>query len=124
MDTAAELTPRTIQDLKVVDADTHFSEPHDLWTKRVSGKWKTKVPHVKTGPKGRRHWYINDDEILQKKVGASAVIRKDGSKQSFWEWDIRSGLSLDEVTPGWYDGKERVKFMDEQGVWAQIIYGN
>ena len=124
MDTAAESAPRTIQDLKVVDADTHFSEPHDLWTKRVSGKWKTKVPHVKTGPKGRPHWYINDDEILQKKVGASAVIRKDGSKQSFWEWDIRSGLSLDEVTPGCYDGKERVKFMDEQGVWAQIIYGN
>ena len=110
--------------LKVIDADTHITEPWDLWSSRVTGKWKTLLPHVKEGPKGRPHWYINDDQILQKKVGASSVIRKDGSKQSFWEFDIRSGMTFNEVHPASYDAKERVKFMDEQGVWAQIGYGN
>ena len=124
MATVLEKPGQSIAGLKVVDADTHITEPHDLWTSRVTDKWKTKVPHVKMGPKGRPHWYINDDQILQKKVGASSVIRPDGSKQSFWEWDIRSGLGFDEVTPASYDPKARVKFMDEQGVQAQIGYGN
>ena len=124
MDGDALLKNRSIQGLKVVDADTHITEPWDLWSSRVEGKWKTKVPHVRMGPKGRPHWYINDDQILQKKVGAASVIRKDGSKQSFWEFDIRSGMTFDDVHPASHNAKERVKFMDEQGVWAQIAYGN
>ena len=124
MDGNAIIATKVPAGLKVIDADTHTTEPHDLWTSRVPESWKSKVPHVRTGPKGYKHWYINDDHILQKKVGASSVIRPDGSKQSFWEWDIRSGLTIDQVTPASYNAKERVKFMDQQGVWAQICYGN
>ncbi|KHK88976.1 amidohydrolase family protein [Novosphingobium malaysiense] len=110
--------------LKVVDADTHITEPWDLWSSRVTGKWKELLPHVKEGPKGRPHWYINGDQILQKKVGASSVIRKDGSKQSFYEWDIRSGMTFNDVHPASYDAKERVKMQDERGIAAEIGYGN
>ena len=30
----------------VIDVDTHVSEPPDVWTSRVSGKWGDRVPHV------------------------------------------------------------------------------
>ena len=35
------------EDYKVIDVDTHVSEPEDLWTSRVSvKKWGDMVPHV------------------------------------------------------------------------------
>jgi hypothetical protein len=33
--------------IKIIDADTHLTEPHDLWTSRAPAKWKDKVPQVK-----------------------------------------------------------------------------
>jgi len=53
MATVIDKPQATFADLKVVDADTHITEPWDLWSSRVSGKWKTLLPHVKEGPKGR-----------------------------------------------------------------------
>ena len=36
-----------LEDYKVIDVDTHVSEPEDLWTSRVSvKKWGDMVPHV------------------------------------------------------------------------------
>ena len=31
---------------KVIDTDTHITEPGDVWTSRVSSKWGNKVPHI------------------------------------------------------------------------------
>ena len=31
---------------KVIDVDTHVTEPPDVWTSRVSSKWGDLVPHV------------------------------------------------------------------------------
>ncbi len=33
--------------IKVIDVDTHLTEPHDLWTSRAPAKWKERVPQVK-----------------------------------------------------------------------------
>ena len=34
------------QRYRVIDVDTHLTEPPDLWTSRVSSKWGEAVPHV------------------------------------------------------------------------------
>ena len=40
-----------VERIKVIDSDTHVSEPEDLWTSRVSvQKWGEMVPHVKWDP--------------------------------------------------------------------------
>ena len=41
-----------LDQVRVVDADTHFTEPHDLWTSRAPASLKDRVPHVTDG---RRH---------------------------------------------------------------------
>jgi uncharacterized protein len=113
--------------LKVVDADTHITEWHDLWTSRVPASMQTLVPHVVTDDDGVQMWVFNEDDVLHRPAGASAVIRKDGSKQQYWEsqaWDLQSGLTIDEVAVGAYDVHERVKTMDQMGIWAQIAYPN
>ncbi len=40
-----------VEQIKVIDVDTHITEPYDLFTSRVSTKkWGDKVPHVRTMP--------------------------------------------------------------------------
>ena len=29
--------PETFNDIAVIDADTHYAEPYDLWTSRATG---------------------------------------------------------------------------------------
>ena len=44
---------------QVIDVDTHVTEPHDVWTSRVSSKWGDLVPHIlRVGKKDM--WMIGD----------------------------------------------------------------
>jgi predicted TIM-barrel fold metal-dependent hydrolase len=109
-----------LQGIKVIDVDTHLSEPWDLWTSRAPAKWLDRVPQMKKTPEGKWLWTIDGDRSMG--VGsASSVVRADGAKADgveFTDWQV------DECHPGCSKTKERVQFMDEIGVWAQIIYPN
>ena len=41
------LNPAVFGGRKVIDVDTHLTEPHDLWTKRAPARLKDRVPQVK-----------------------------------------------------------------------------
>jgi len=115
-----EAAPRELlAGIKVVDSDTHLSEPHDLWTKRAPRQWRERVPQVREVD-GKRTWIINGNTSMG---GASpvSVVRKDGSKIRGWDF-IK--CQIEDVHPGSFKIKERVKYMDETGVWAQIVYPN
>ena len=47
---------------RVVDIDTHITEPADVWTSRVAGKWGDQVPHVKRA-NGVDLWFIGDKPV-------------------------------------------------------------
>ena len=47
-----------LEGIKVIDADTHLSEPHDLWTRRAPAALRERVPQVKT-INGVRTWVID-----------------------------------------------------------------
>jgi len=118
------LATKIPQGLKVVDADTHYTEPHDLWTSRVPAKYKDLMPHVVRKPNGRDVWLFNGDEILNEHAGAACSILKDGGKFNFWETDIMEGPQLDEVHESSWNLKARLAMMDKMNVWAQIVYPN
>ena len=44
------MTDTMVRGIRVVDTDTHVTEPPDLWTSRVASKWKDDVPHVEVHP--------------------------------------------------------------------------
>jgi predicted TIM-barrel fold metal-dependent hydrolase len=105
--------------LKVIDVDTHLSEPPDLWTSRAPPGWKDRLPQMAMVD-GERRWVIDGDKILGLR-GAASVIRKDGVKdkgQSFHTWNV------DQVHPGCSNTKARVEYMDREGIWAQVVYPN
>jgi len=113
----------TIDDLKVVDADTHFSEPHDLWTSRVPAAMRDAFPHV-VERDGQRAWLFNGDDIMSAPAGSGSSIRRDGTKKSFWQYNIESTMQVEEASQAAYDPVARLEMMDEQRIWAQIIYPN
>jgi predicted TIM-barrel fold metal-dependent hydrolase len=117
--------PEPLEGLKVIDADTHYSEPHDLWTSRVPASYRDKVPHVTDNGKGGQCWKFNGGELLFSSAGSASVIRKDGTKSALLDWDIQNGtMPIHEIHPASYDPKARMEIMDQQGVWAHVIYPN
>src|SRR5580700_4989305 len=105
--------------IKVIDVDTHLSEPYTLWTARASGKWKDRVPQVKTVD-DKRQWVI-DGKTVMGPVSAVSCVSADGEKSrgiEFFKW------ALEDVHAGSYDVKPRLEFMDGEGIWAQILYPN
>ena len=107
-----------IGDLKVIDVDAHITESADLWTSRAPAAYADRVPSVVETPNGL-FWTV-DGIMLGRALGGSVIAR--GRKKvpgiSFMSWDA------DESDPSSYDMVERVKVLDDLGIWAQILYPN
>jgi uncharacterized protein len=118
-ETKAGAARDSLAGIKVIDVDTHLTEPHDLWTSRAPAKWKDRVPQVKMID-SKRQWVIDGDHPMAV-ANPSSVVKPAGVKArgiEFLKWEI------EEVHPGSYDVGPRLKFMDGEGIFAQIIYPN
>jgi predicted TIM-barrel fold metal-dependent hydrolase len=105
-------------DLRVIDADTHLTEPHDLWTSRAPAAYRDRVPQV-IEVDGAPMWTV--DGAVLGRASASSVVHRDGSRSrgtAFISW------TFDDAHPAAYDVPTRLEVMDEVGVWAQIVYPN
>jgi|SRR5690349_288043 len=103
--------------VKVVDADTHMTEAHDLWTSRAPAKYKDRVPHVERVD-GAATWIVDGAELGR--AGAGGVIDRDGHKgrsfEGLYEWEI------EQAHVAAYDPRARIELLDEIGIWAQIVF--
>ena len=103
-------------DYSIIDTDTHITEPADVWTSRVARKWRDRVPSVKWDAKAKEEaWFIGDKKI------ASAA----GTAQAGWKDPFPSHPpTYADAHPASYDAAARLKYMDEIGVYAQVLYPN
>ena len=103
--------------IKIIDADSHISEPENLWTNRVSTKrWGEMVPHVQFDPE------INEERWF---MGGKPFMPTAGAAMAGWkEPPPKHPPSLREADQGSFNAAERLKRMDEYGIWAQVIYPN
>ena len=105
--------------LRVIDADTHLTEAHDLWTSRAPAKFKERVPHVEMIDE-RPMWVVDGAELGF--AGGGGVIDRDGNKgralEALYEW------TQDRIHLGAFDPKARIEVMDDSGIWAQICFPN
>jgi len=102
--------------IKIVDCDTHFTEPPTLFTDHAPAALKAKMPVVKRVD-GTDRWFVGDRDCGT--LGGN-VIRKDNNK-------LLGRLAfptIDEGHPGGHEIQPRLKAMDDMGVWAQICYHN
>jgi predicted TIM-barrel fold metal-dependent hydrolase len=110
--------PTVLGDVPIIDVDTHYNEPLDLWTSRAPASLRDRVPRVES-VNGSEQWVIERDTVLYNHPGI-CVIRGDGSKA----YGQMSLSAFDEMHPGATDPKARLAWMDEQGIHAQVIYPN
>jgi predicted TIM-barrel fold metal-dependent hydrolase len=102
--------------IKIVDCDTHFSEPPDLFTSRAPAKYKDKVPRLKLVD-GTHFWFAGDRNFG---VTGGNVILPNNNKLlgRFGFADVGDGH------PGCNQVKPRLQAMDDMGIYAQMCYHN
>ena len=113
------MTHSRFDGLCIIDADTHLTEPHDLWKSRAPKGYEDRVPQVREKD-GVLNWTIDETRVLARAL-ASGVVAASGEKvpgTAFFGW------SIDDVHPAAYDVDARLAVMDQQHVWAQIVYPN
>jgi len=108
------MTASLFERYRVVDIDTHVTEPADVWTERIAAKWGEQVPHVKN-VNGADLWFIGD-----KPVGMPGAYSAAGHTGSFP--DMRKTYA--DIPPAMYDAKARLAFMDEEKIFANVLYPN
>ena len=105
-----------VTDYRIIDVDTHVTEPPDLWTSRVPARMRDLVPYVDTDRRGRQSWYLQGNRIAS--VGFTAVAG--------WTEPLSEGgpLTIDQLHPAAHDAGERLRYMDSEGIWAMVLYPN
>jgi len=102
--------------IRIVDCDTHFTEPKDLWTANAPAGMKDRMPHVRRVD-GTDIWFIGDRQFGS--LGGNVI---DTAKNKLL--GRLAFQTYDQIDPSSYDLKARLRVMDEMGVWAQICFQN
>ncbi len=108
----------TLDELPIIDVDSHYTEPADLWSSRAPTSLRDRCMRVVRDKAGNDRWVV-DDDIELAPLGFT-VIRKDGTK-------VYGRFSLehyDEMTEASYDPAARLRVMDGFGIRAQVMYPN
>jgi len=99
----------------IIDADTHVTETPDLWTSRAPAQMRDRVPRVETDADGTMRWVVGASRGL-----ASVGLTATAGVGSF----NKPPRNYEEMHPGAFDAKARLKYMDQMGIWAMVMYPN
>src|SRR5215510_5948630 len=98
----------------IIDVDTHVTETPDVWISRVPARMREVVPRVETDAQGRQWWVLGNNRLASPGLSATAGVG-----------DMKNvPKNYDEMHPGAYDPKARLKYMDQMGIWAMVMYPN
>jgi predicted TIM-barrel fold metal-dependent hydrolase len=100
---------------EVIDVDTHLTEPPDTWTARTPARLHDRVPHIERID-GRDVWMAGGERL-----GAPGFYSMAG-----WDGVLPASVpdTFDDIAPAMYDPRERVRFLDQEGIHAQVLYPN
>jgi len=98
----------------IIDVDTHVTETPDVWVDRVPARMRDKVPYVDRDSKGRQCWFLNGKRLSI--IGLTATA----GRGDMMNWPA----TYDDMHPGAYDANARIKYMDDMGIWAMVMYPN
>ena len=112
--------PELAESIRVVDADAHMTERHDLFTERAPKGYEDKVPHVEDDRRrrhvGRRRPHVRQGGLGRQRSTTTARSTRSGRRRVAW--------GIGDVHPAAWDPAERLKLMDELGIYAQVLYPN
>ena len=100
---------------RIVSADSHVLEPHDLWTTRLAGgPYADRAPYMAEDPKGGHMFVI--DGLSPFPIGLAGAAGKPAS-------DLRAlGDTAESLRAGGWDPAARLEDMDADGIAAEVLY--
>jgi len=104
------------QDLKVIDCDSHLTERPDIWSSRVSEKWRDRVP-VQHTTDGVTSWFLDGERWAS--TGGNTIAA--GRRKIFGTLAVQP---FDAIDPAAWNVTDRLRLLDEMGMYAQILYPN
>jgi predicted TIM-barrel fold metal-dependent hydrolase len=106
--------------LRVIDADSHMTERHDLFTERAPKGYEDRVPHVERID-GQEMWVIEGTTFGR--AGSGGTIDHDNKKHP-WVDSQGGPWGISDVHPAAWDPTARLRLMDQLGIDAQVLYPN
>jgi predicted TIM-barrel fold metal-dependent hydrolase len=103
----------------LLDADSHVSEPLNLWQEHLPARYRDKAPRMMTEYEGKpgAWWLIEEDR------GPHNVILGFGARKSLEELQqFLKSFSYAGAHRGGWDPVQRVKDMDADGVAGDVLY--
>jgi predicted TIM-barrel fold metal-dependent hydrolase len=98
---------------RLISADSHVNEPPDLWTTRVSERWRERAPRMERLEQG--DGWILDGVSEPISFGMNAVAGKAPGEMQRW-------VRFEDIARGGWDPKARLEELDADGVDAEVLY--
>jgi predicted TIM-barrel fold metal-dependent hydrolase len=102
-----------LEDMILVSVDDHVVEPPDMFEQHLTPEWKSRAPKV-IRKAGKDMWTFEGATIPN--VGLNAVVGRHPE-----EYGVEP-TAYDQMRPGCYDARERVRDMNANGVLASMCF--
>jgi predicted TIM-barrel fold metal-dependent hydrolase len=100
--------------LTIISANCHVVEPPSIFEGRLPSDLAARAPHIVETDDGFLVWQY---EQFQRRLGLQyAAVAQPPQR---WA-DLR--IRFEEMAPGFYDGRARIKAMDEDDIYASVVY--
>jgi predicted TIM-barrel fold metal-dependent hydrolase len=90
--------------------DSHLVEPADLFTRALPPALAERMPRSVKDPDGGWETIHVDGQQFRRRIPRSSLV------------DPETGQSMNERAPGSNDPRLRLKDLDQEGIWAELIY--
>ena len=116
-------------DFKAIDADGHYYEPHDAYTRHIESKFKDRCITVVKDDKGLGRLYFAGKKMGMMRVSQTDYTGMPGSRVEFFQGlqDDGKGWQQTEVInahdfPEMMEKSARLRLMDRQGIEASLLF--
>src|SRR2546429_1093821 len=99
--------------VKLISAASHVNPPPDLWLRDAPARLKDRVPRVESTPEG-------DVWVVDQKASPVQGLTFMGGRD-YKNYTPR--VAYKEMRPGSWDPQARLADMDQDGIWADVLYG-
>jgi predicted TIM-barrel fold metal-dependent hydrolase len=112
-------------DYQLIDADGHYYEPDDCFSRHIESKYKDSTVRVERGDDGLGRVYVGDQRTFMS-VMPGDYASAPGALQGLFVGNVADGFTHREVInakdhPAFTDRNARLALMDEQGVEASVM---
>ncbi len=103
---------------RLISADSHVSEPPDLWVTRCKEKYRDRAPRLSVNPPGLEGAYFLYEGYAPHPIGIGLGAGK--SPEELKEFLTKATYA--DARPGGWDPAERLKDNEADGVEADVLY--